>query len=196
MLYPLDLRFKFLSWSSQIALRDANGQVQLYVKQKSFKLKEDVVVYTDEAMTTPVYRIQADRVIDFSANYTISDAAGNVLGKLSRRGMRSIWRVSYEVSRDGQPVFEIREANPWVKVLDGVLTQIPVLGLFSGYVFHPAYLVTRLGFGLDALRVVKRPAFLEGKFAVESLSALPTSDDERLALLGILLMVLLERRRG
>lgn len=45
------------------------------------------------------------------------------------------------------------------------------------------------------MRLVKEPAFLEGKFRVESLG--PMREDEELrALLSLLMMVLLERARG
>ena len=62
--------------------------------------------------------------------------------------MRSLWRAHYEVSRDGgQPAFVIEEANPWAKVADRLLSELPVVGLISGYVFHPRYLVTRTDSG-------------------------------------------------
>ena len=112
--------------------------------------------------------------------------------------MRSFWRALYEIRRGDELVFVVQEENPWVKVADGLLTQIPVLGLFSGYLFHPAYLVSRGDAGGAALRIVKRPAFLEGVYRIEALGALGAlgAEDERLAVLGILMVLLLERQRG
>lgn len=195
MNFPLDVRFKLLAVSSQIAVRDSSGQICLYVKQKAFKLKEAVTVFADEAQLRPVARINADRMLDFSARYLIDDADGRALGVIQRRGMRSFWRAQYDVSRGDQPLFTIREENPWVAVADGLLTQIPVLGMFAGYLFHPAYLVTRTGADTPALRVVKQPALFEGRFLLESLRALDV-DDTRLAVLSVLMLLLLERRGG
>lgn len=193
--YPLEVRFKLLALSSQLAVRDAEGRLLLYVKQKAFRLKEDIAVFGDEAMTQPLYRIQANKVIDFSAKYTITDSAGQTLGEIGRRGMRSIWRARYELQRNGLPSLAITEANPWVKVADGFLSELPVLGLLSGYLFHPAYRVTRAGSDELVMRVVKQPAFFEGRFAIEA-GDVPAGDDEQLALLGVVMMTLLERRRG
>ena len=41
----------------------------------------------------------------------------------------------------------------------------------------------------------KRPAFFEGKFLIDARAAL-SAEDERLAVLSLLMMLLLERRRG
>jgi hypothetical protein len=194
MNYPLELRFKLLAIASQIWVRDGAGHLLCYVRQKAFKLKEAVKVYADEAQTNLLYTIGADRIIDFSAEYHIRDATGQPLGMVKRRGMRSLWRAQYEVSRDGVIVFTIQEENPWVKLVDGLIGEIPIIGMFTGYLLHPAYAVTGSS-GSRALRVVKRPAFLEGLYKVDPLGAL-SEDDERLALLAILMMLLLERSRG
>ena len=66
MNYPLKLSFKLLAIASQIYIRDANGQLLGYVKQKLLKLKEDINVFADEQQTQHLYNIKADRVLDFS----------------------------------------------------------------------------------------------------------------------------------
>lgn len=195
MNFPLDLRFKLVTISSRIAVRDATEQAICFVKQKSFTLKEAVTVFADEAQTRPLYRIDADRVIDISAQYRIADMNGRTLGVVKRRGMRSIWRAQYEIHRDGAPVMVIQEENPWVKVADRLLAEVPIAGMLSGYLFHPAYRVTRSDTGAVALRVEKRAAFLESRFRIDAVSAMST-EDELLAVLGVLMMLLLERLRG
>src|SRR4051812_15281338 len=93
--YPLALNFKTLALGPQIFVRNAAGQEIMYVHQKAFKLKEDINVYTDSKKSTVIFNIKADRIIDFSANYTFTDAAGNVIGKIKRQGAKSIWKASY-----------------------------------------------------------------------------------------------------
>ncbi len=196
MNFPLELRFKILAIASQISVTDAAGQMLCYVKQKAFKLKEAVTVYADASQATALFRITADRIIDIAARYTIEDSAtGTPLGVLQRHGMRSFWRAHYELHRDGQSAFTLREENPWTKVADNMFGQIPVLGMSTGYLFHPAYVLTRTGTEQRILRVVKRPALFEGVYRIEQL--VPVSDEEqRLGLLAILMMLLLERSRG
>ena len=193
--FPLQLRFKIMAISPQISVTDATGRLVLYVKQKAFKLKEAVTVFADEAQTQPLYSIKADRVIDISAQYAITDESGTQVGVLQRKGMRSLWRAHYEVNRGGGVVLTIREANPWVKVVDALVGELPVVGIFTGYILHPAYLVSRADTGEVVMKATKQPAFLEGKYNIERVGDL-RPEDETLAVLNVLMMLLLERRRG
>lgn len=193
--FPLDVRFKIIALAPQISVSDASGQLMCYVRQKMFKLKEAVTIYSDVGQTRPLYKIAADRVLDISAQYHIEDTAGTPIGTVLRRGMRSLWKAHYDIHRRGQPLLEIRELNPWAKVADGFLSEIPLLGMLSGYLFHPAYGINYAQSGTPLLRVTKQPAFLEGRYKVERVQA-GDSEDERLAVLSILMMLLLERQRG
>mgnify|MGYP001357086286 CR=1 FL=1 len=138
MNYPLQLSFKIMALAPQISVTDAHGQLIFYVKQNLFTLKESVTVFADAEQTAPLYTIQADRIIDFSARYHFVDAQGDTIGAVQRQGMRSLWKARYEVLDGEQVVMTIREKNPWVKVLDGLLGQIPIVSLFSGYFLQVA----------------------------------------------------------
>lgn len=195
MRFPLELRFKKIALAPQISVVDAGGELVLYVKQKAFRLREAVTIFADREQTRPLFTIAADRILDISAQYRIEDAAGNALGALKRHGLRSLWKAHYEVLRGGGAVLEIREESAWVKVLDGILGEIPVLGLLTGYLFHPAYRVTRTDTGEVVMRLRKEPSFFQARFSVEEVSPL-AGVDTQLAVLGLLMMVLLERDRG
>jgi uncharacterized protein YxjI len=194
MRYPLSLSFKLFAFSPQISVRDADGQLRLYVKQKAFKLKEAVTVFADEAQTQPLFKLNADRVIDFRARYHFSDAAGNYVASIKRQGARSIWRARYDIEYNDQVVMTIQEENPWVKVADALLGEVPVIGIFSGYLFNPSYSVSRPD-GSVVMRLVKEPAFMEGKFRIEEIIDVPEHEEVRVVL-SLLMMLLLERRRG
>jgi uncharacterized protein YxjI len=194
MRFPLSVSFKKLALAPQIFIRDADGQLQLYVRQKLMKLKEAVSIFGDEAQQNLLYTVQADRVIDIRARYTMRDAAGTEIGHLQGMGMRSLWKLHYEIGRNGSTVFSVREDNAWVKVVDRLVGEIPVIGLFTGYFLNPKYNVTRPD-GSLALRLVKQPAFLQGLFTIEKVADL-TPEEEGMAVLGLLMMLLLERRRG
>ena len=194
MNFPLELNFKKVALNPQVKVSDASGQVVLYTKQKAFKLKEAVTVFADVEQTRPLYTINADRVLDFNARYNIADTAGRPLGAVARKGRKSLWRAQYEVMDGGGRPMTIQEENGWVKVADALIGEIPVLGIFSGYLFNPSYLLTDAA-GAPLMRLSKQPAFMEGRFRVEKLGVLSEEDETR-AVLSFLMMLLLERRRG
>lgn len=84
----------FKLFGAAFHIYDETGQVLLfYSKQKAFKLKEDIRLYTGEDMQTPVLNIQARSIIDFGASYDVFDpASGQKVGALRRKAMSSILR--------------------------------------------------------------------------------------------------------
>jgi uncharacterized protein YxjI len=194
MEYPAHFLFKVLALSPQLAVTDANENLVYYVKQKMFKLKEEVTVFADREQTQPLYKINADRVIDFSARYHFSDTAGVGLGSVKRQGMKSLWKARYDILDGEEIIMNIAEENPWIKVADAVFQQIPLVGIVSGYLFHPKYIVSRAD-GTPVLRLTKQPAFFEGKFRLDKLAEISETEEQR-AILSLLMMILLERARG
>jgi hypothetical protein len=194
--YPLRLTFKILALASQATMTDASGRTILYTKQKLLKFREHVEIFTDSSQTVRLADIRANKVIDWSARYTSTDASGREIGAVGRKGWRSMWRAHYEVFNPGDnvPDFTIREENAGAKIADAIFSEIPILGIFSGYVFHPRYGAVR-GNGTPAMRLTKEPAFLEGRFKIDKLGDL-TPREEMNLLLSYLMLVLLERRRG
>jgi uncharacterized protein YxjI len=192
--FPLNLSFKIVALAPQLAVTDASGTLVGYIKQKLFKLKEEVTVFEDVQQTRAAFGIKADRVIDFSPRFQFTDQLGQAVGSVKRQGRRSIWRAHYDVCEGDKVIMTIREENPWVKVWDGLIGEVPILGMFSGYLFHPAYLVTSAEGGL-LLRMKKQPAMWEGKFTIEKHAELSPEDEKR-AILSLMMTVLLERARG
>lgn len=196
MKFPLNLTFKLIALSNQIYIKDANGQLVGYVKQKMFKLKEAISIFSNESQTNLLYSIKADRIIDFSAVYNFTDSSGRFLGAIRREGMKSIWKASYLViDSNNEEVFKISEESGWTKVLDGLLSEVPVIGMFTGYVFNPAYLVKNTD-GLVIARLAKEAALLESKFSIELKNSLANDDEQVIIMLAVLMMTLLEKNRG
>jgi hypothetical protein len=192
--YPLTFSFKILSFASQFSVRDSGNNLIAYARQKILALKEAVTVFADEEKTRPLFTIKADRIIDFSARYNFASEQGQNLGAVKRQGMKSLWKSTYDILEGDNPVMQIQEVNPWVKMADALLSEIPILGMFSGYFFHPAYQVTRSD-GTPVMRMTKQPAFFEGKFTVEKLGVLNETEEQRV-LLSLMMAILLERSRG
>lgn len=194
--YPLRFRFKIWTLSPRVEVTDANGRLILYVKQKIFRLKEHLEVFADRAESQKIADIKASKILDWSLRYHFRDAKELPIGELGRRGLRSLWRANYDVFNPGDEVadFHIREENPWAKLGDATLGQIPLIGILSVFLFHPRY-VAKSPDGSLAMRLRKQPAFLEGKFLLEREMDLPIRQQMNL-MLSFLMLVFLERRRG
>ena len=194
--YPLTLSFKILALASQATVTDASGRTVLFTKQKLFKFREHVEIFTDSSKSTLLAEIKTKKIIDWSARYQFTDAHGGEIGSVGRRGWRSIWRAHYESFNPGDnvPDYSIREQNPWSKVADSFLGEIPIVGMLTGYFFHPSYMAAKTD-GAAAMSLTKQPAFWEGRFKIEKHADL-TPREELNLFLSFLMLVLLERKRG
>lgn len=193
--FPVNFKFKLSTLSNDFTATDSTGKIIAYVKQKLFKLKEDITIYSDESQTKINYTIKADKWIDFSAAYALYSYNRTEIGKIARKGWRSIWRAQYEIiDQNQQHQYSINEESGWVKVFDSLLGEIPILNFFTGYLFNPSYLVTDLK-GKEIARLKKIPSFLGRNFEVSKLGTIDNDDDDRI-ILGLMMMILLERRRG
>lgn len=91
---------------------DPAGNVVLYSKQKAFKLKEDIRIYTGEDMGTEVLTIRTDQIIDLGATYHVHDSqqGGVRVGSLKRKGLKSMLRDEWVIlDSSGQEVGIIQE---------------------------------------------------------------------------------------
>lgn len=193
--YPLSLKFNIGTIHNDFEATDALGNMRAYVKQKLFKLKDHVVVYTDRSQTEIKFEIKANQWIDFNASFKFTDANGNSVGRIAREGWNSLWKSHYIIfDENEQTDLEIREKNAWVKVWDGLFSEIPILGMFTGYVFNPSYTVKRTD-GTLVCTVRKEASFFGRKFKIEQNDNFDKGEEDRI-LLSIIMMVLLERRRG
>ena len=193
--FPLHFSFNIGSLSNDFTAKDVDGKTVAYVKQKMFKLKEAITIYSNANKTQIDYTIAANQWLDFSAAYALKDADGSLIGKVARKGWASIWKANYEIIDQHEKIqYHIKESNPWVKVLDSILGEIPVLGFFTGYLFHPTYNVTNLRDEV-IVKLKKEPSFFGKEFKVELIKPIDNDDDDRI-MLSLMMMVLLERRRG
>lgn len=196
-MFPLKLSFKIAALAPQIYVRDASGNEILYVKQKLLKLKDKIRVYADSSQANQLYEIDADRILDWSARFTFADVQGRVLGSVRRLGAKSLWKATYEIADTaGREIFRIEEENPWVKVLDHLLGEVPILGMFTGFFFNPRYDVKRTDTGQIALRLSKRRSMLGSEFEITQEGGHLPDDQEVAVILAVLIMTLHERHRG
>jgi uncharacterized protein YxjI len=68
---------------------DAAGKLVCLAHAKAFKLREQIIFYDDETRNQVLFSIQARQIIDLGATYDITDAKGQRLGSLRRKGLSS-----------------------------------------------------------------------------------------------------------
>ncbi len=193
--YPLNFKFKIGTISNDFVITDANNFTVGYVRQKMFKFVDEIQVFEDSTKSELFYTIKANKWIDFSASYIFTDANGQQIGRVARKGWASIWRTRYTIyDKTDQQLFKIQERNAWIKVWDTLLCQVPVLNLLTGYLFNPKYDVKDIN---DNLVVVlkKDASFFGRSFTVSKEGDLADENEENVAL-SLMMMILLERRRG
>ena len=142
-----------------------------------------------------MFEIKANKWLDFNTSYSFTDANGNAVGRVVRKGWKSIWKSHYIIfDENDQTDLVINEKNAWVKVWDSLFSEIPIAGMFTGYLFNPTYLVTRPD-GTIVCTLKKQASFFGRKFLLHLETNFEKGEEDRV-LLSLMMMVLLERRRG
>lgn len=196
MQYPIQLRFKTIALTNKIRVIGADQQEHAYVHQKLFKFKEEILVYADHTKTQQIYTIKADRVIDWSPEFKLTSPDGAAKASFKRRGTRSLFNATYDITLGDISGIILKEQNPWIKFLDALIGSLPFIGLFMGYFINPKYdILDQNGKSLAVL--AKRPAFLEGFYDIEAhgIQELETARQEHLVLI-VMAIATLERQRG
>ena len=187
--YPLTLSFKLLALNPQVKVTDAAGQTVLYVKEKAFSLKININIFADEAQQQQLYHVQAEKAFGMNIPFDITTPAGALVGKVLRPTMVSMWKATYQISDPvGQEIGVVNEENPWLKLLDSALSDIPFVHTF----INPGYLVSLRG--QTVLYLKKQPSLVDRTFKLEKRAELAEAD-ERLLLPAVLLAMMMERLR-
>lgn len=196
MNYPIRFQFKIVALTPQLTLKDSTGNTIAYTRQKIMRFKEHVEVFRDKSKADLLANINADRIIDWSAKYNFTTADEQVIGSIGRKGMRSLWKASYQcfLPENSQHTFELEEENPFIKILDGILGEIPLIGFLSTMLLNPKYVAKRPD-GTVVMRLSKKPAIFEARFDLEK-TAVCTDEEEMNLLLSFMMLTLLERARG
>ncbi|MCY2968429.1 MAG: hypothetical protein NT069_33195 [Planctomycetota bacterium] len=97
-----------------------------YSRQKAFKLKEDIRIFTDESMQDERLSIKARSIMDFSAAYDVYDSKTNKkLGALKRKGWASMLRDSWIVMDESdQEIGKIQEDSMLMATLRRFLSAL------------------------------------------------------------------------
>jgi hypothetical protein len=84
------IRKKVLTVWNKYWIEDYNQNILGFSKQKMFKLKEDIRIYTDESMQVEMFRIQQQEILDIWGTFAVIDSATNtILGFIKRKALMS-----------------------------------------------------------------------------------------------------------
>jgi uncharacterized protein YxjI len=91
------IKRKFWSFFERVfRVWTGDGQLIMYIKHPILKLREEFMVYEDEAQTRPLLRVKSKQVIAINFSYEITDAnSGHVFGAVQKKGLKSILRDKF-----------------------------------------------------------------------------------------------------
>ena len=81
------IKRKFWSFFERVfRVFTADGQLIMYIQHPLLKLREEFMVYADEAKTRPLLRVKSKQVIAINFSYEVTDAQTNqVLGAVQKK---------------------------------------------------------------------------------------------------------------
>ncbi|MGP1272558.1 MAG: hypothetical protein ACTS22_04435 [Phycisphaerales bacterium] len=168
---------------------DDQGTVIGYCKQKAFRLRERLVLYTDESQRDELLTIQARTILDFGTTYDVSDHA-RLIGSIRRRGVRSMLRDEWTVlGVDGEEIATLREDSmgralarrfiPLVATLSPQRFELTTAdgAVLAVYRTHFNLFVYRLGIAIGREGVVDEMLLLAVGFLIAAIEGRQGSDD-------------------
>lgn len=180
------IKKKVLTVWNKYWIQDQGGNMLGFSKQKMFRLKEDIRVYTDEKMKQELFKIKQQQIIDMWANFAVVDTKTNAtLGFIKRKALKS------ELVRDEWEVYNAHNQ------LIGGLYEKTGRGLARKYLPGGKLIPQKMTFELNNVPV----ANIDQKFKIIgdiwnlTCTAVPQDFDRRVLLASMLLMGMIERRR-
>lgn len=121
---------------------EASGDPFCFVKQKTFKFKEDIRFYTDSSRTEELLRIKARHRFDPSARYDITDSAGQTIGAIQKVFGASLLRSTYKIfDGSGQETATVMEESQAVAAIRRLVGFVPYLSDVANWLPIPYHFV-------------------------------------------------------
>ncbi len=111
---PMVNRYEF---SHADAEGNPTGTMLAFAQQKRMKLKEEVIFYTDDTKSTPVFSFKARNVLDVSGTTDIYDEHGRTIGTFRKDFKASLIRSTWFLEPAGRAEVRGEERDMLVALL-------------------------------------------------------------------------------
>jgi uncharacterized protein YxjI len=179
------IRKKTITIGNKYWLEDQSGAVLGFCKQKLFKLKEDIRIYTDENESQELFRIKQEQIMDAWGNFAVIDSAtNNKLGFVKRNIISAFVKDTWELyNTSNQMVGKIEETSTGSALARKYL---------PGGALIPEKM--RLEMNGQILADINQEFKIIGDIWTMNCQMVPSNFDRRVLLACILLMGMIERR--
>ena len=93
-MYQFEINKKFWKFGGAlVTIRDHNDNIIAKARQKTFKIREKIEVFSDEAETQLLFTLSSKKIIDFNTCLYFELPTGEVLGSIKRNGLRSAFKL-------------------------------------------------------------------------------------------------------
>jgi uncharacterized protein YxjI len=105
------------------------GGLVAFAQQKRLAFREKVTFYQDEAKTTPIFTLRAEKVLDVHGRYFVEDMNGQLLGMFQKRFAKSLINSTWIImDTAGNQLFVVQENNMVLAVLRRFISFVPYFG--------------------------------------------------------------------
>jgi uncharacterized protein YxjI len=143
-----------------------DGQLIMYVKHPLMRLREEFMVFADEAQTRPLMRVKSRQMIAINFSYEITDAnSGQPIGAVEKKGLRSIIRDRFVIRApngdeigyaEEQGASILRRFFPWLTSKHAIFVDGQ----------QAAFIQQRFRFFTKEFEVTLQPSRLEPQFVL------------------------------
>jgi len=110
-----------------------------------------------------------------------------------RKTLKSFWTATFHIyDANDQHLYTIKERSGFVRMMDGLIGELPVVSFFSGYIFNPKYVLTNAQ-GQELMEASKEQSFFGRRFKLHQYQ---TSEHDQLFVLSYMMLLISDRNRG
>lgn len=178
------IRKKTITVGNKYWLENQNGTIIGFCKQKLFKLKEDIRIYTDENESQELFRIKQEQIMDAWGNFAVIDSNNNKLGFVKRNIISAFAKDTWELyNTSNQMVGKIEETS----TANAIARKYLPGGALIPEKMH-------LEMNGQILAEINQEFKIIGDIWTMNCQMVPQNFDRRVLLACILLMGMIERR--
>ena len=180
------IRKKILTYTNKYWIEDYNGNLLGFCKQKFFKLKEDIRIFTDESESQELFRIKQEQITDMWGKFSVLDSTTGMKVGIIKRKIISAY------SRDQWEIFNNNE-----QLIGGIYETTMGRALTRKFVPGGALVPEKMTIELNGQPIaeVNQKFKLIGDVWEMNCEKVPPDFDRRVLLSTMLLMGTIERRR-